>query len=307
MKYWLTNGAVNAISRSVLSKPELIASIHIKLLNLPAIHIVATHCPSRPNFLKNLLQKTSYFLKFWRLEPTSGSRGLGSPPPMSSLHRNLEPLGRWHATIFYLFININFSIANIKICTLQQHGKGNNKLYINSILVGLIFPGTFWPEYMSCRTIQCIPLLKLYRLFHINPIHVRYEEADSQLDGQILIFWIQLQGVHFGTCMIFLNLSQYKLLQTNLPNVTGSNINWIGTDFENYPLFLLSKTTRLDGYQTSFEGLIQLFTRLGFTLAVKLLGFFHINPIRVSSFTLVVAVNREYDIYFGNCDGLCGL
>ncbi len=27
-------------------------------------------------------------------------RTFGSPPPMSSRHRNLEPLGRWHATIY---------------------------------------------------------------------------------------------------------------------------------------------------------------------------------------------------------------
>ncbi len=33
------------------------------------------------------------------LVSTHDSRALGSPPPMSSRHRNLEPLGRWHATI----------------------------------------------------------------------------------------------------------------------------------------------------------------------------------------------------------------
>ncbi len=28
-----------------------------------------------------------------------GPHAFVSPPPMSSPHRNLEPLGRWHATI----------------------------------------------------------------------------------------------------------------------------------------------------------------------------------------------------------------
>ena len=35
----------------------------------------------------------------WRLQPTRGSRELGSSSLMSSRHRNLESLGRWHATI----------------------------------------------------------------------------------------------------------------------------------------------------------------------------------------------------------------
>ncbi len=49
--------------------------------------------------------------KFWRstlslspeltVRPMRGFRVFGSPPPMSSRHRNLEPLGRWHATIYY--------------------------------------------------------------------------------------------------------------------------------------------------------------------------------------------------------------
>ena len=30
-----------------------------------------------------------------------GPRTFGSPPPMSSHHHNLEPLGRWHATIYW--------------------------------------------------------------------------------------------------------------------------------------------------------------------------------------------------------------
>ncbi len=34
----------------------------------------------------------------WRLQPMGGLRAFGSPPPMSSRHCNLEPLGRWHAT-----------------------------------------------------------------------------------------------------------------------------------------------------------------------------------------------------------------
>ncbi len=29
-----------------------------------------------------------------------GSHAFGSFPPMSSCHRNLEPLGRWYATIY---------------------------------------------------------------------------------------------------------------------------------------------------------------------------------------------------------------
>ncbi len=37
---------------------------------------------------------------YWGLQPTCGSCALGSPPPMSSRHRNLEPLGRWPATIY---------------------------------------------------------------------------------------------------------------------------------------------------------------------------------------------------------------
>ncbi len=36
----------------------------------------------------------------WRLQPTRDSRALGIFPPMSSRHRNLAPLGRWHATIY---------------------------------------------------------------------------------------------------------------------------------------------------------------------------------------------------------------
>ncbi len=39
-----------------------------------------------------------------------GFRALGSLPPMSSRHRNLEPLGRWHATIYLLEIVNLFSI-----------------------------------------------------------------------------------------------------------------------------------------------------------------------------------------------------
>ncbi len=35
-----------------------------------------------------------------RLQPTGDFCALGSAPPMSSRHRNLEPLGRWHATIY---------------------------------------------------------------------------------------------------------------------------------------------------------------------------------------------------------------
>ena len=34
----------------------------------------------------------------WRLQPTRGSRALGSFPPLSSRHHNLEPLGRWRST-----------------------------------------------------------------------------------------------------------------------------------------------------------------------------------------------------------------
>ena len=38
----------------------------------------------------------------WRLQPARGPRAFGSPPPMSSRHRNSEPLGRWDATIYLL-------------------------------------------------------------------------------------------------------------------------------------------------------------------------------------------------------------
>ena len=40
------------------------------------------------------------------VQPTRDSRALGSFPPMSLRHRNLETLGRWHATIYYMIIEI---------------------------------------------------------------------------------------------------------------------------------------------------------------------------------------------------------
>ncbi len=33
-------------------------------------------------------------------QPTRGPHALVSPPPMSLRHRNLEPYGRWHATVY---------------------------------------------------------------------------------------------------------------------------------------------------------------------------------------------------------------
>ncbi len=43
----------------------------------------------------------------WRLQPTLDSCVLVSPPPMSSRLHNLEPSGRWHATICIWIMNMS--------------------------------------------------------------------------------------------------------------------------------------------------------------------------------------------------------
>ena len=63
-------------------------------INYIAIGIVLVFC-NRHNPVRCILCSPVG----WRLQLLRGSRTFGIPPPMSSRQRNLEPLGRWHATI----------------------------------------------------------------------------------------------------------------------------------------------------------------------------------------------------------------
>ena len=65
----------------------------------------STSILSRPTLVKFLYQSVLTKRKVtnpvgWRLQPMHGPCTFGSPPPMSSRHRNSEPLGRWHQTIY---------------------------------------------------------------------------------------------------------------------------------------------------------------------------------------------------------------
>ena len=42
----------------------------------------------------------------WRLQPSRGLLALVSPPLMSSRHHNLEPYGRWHATLCINYVEM---------------------------------------------------------------------------------------------------------------------------------------------------------------------------------------------------------
>ncbi len=54
--------------------------------------------------------------KWTRPTGERGSRAFGSPPPMSSRHRNLEPLERWHATIYTYIYMYSFIHSCVQFC-----------------------------------------------------------------------------------------------------------------------------------------------------------------------------------------------
>ncbi len=135
-----------------------------------------------------------------------GPRAFGSPPPMSSHHCNLEPLGRWHATVICITKVLNTSrwthvhqwqVAFIILILITQYFE---------ILSPMLFLVGFFFKFELVSELQNIEWNKVLMSSAANwksPLLVPLEITKSVMDMEFLLhFNIQYEvEVNYIQCI----------------------------------------------------------------------------------------------------------